>query len=60
MELGIQVNGKLRTRMTVPAEISKEDLQELMLNNPELSPWIEGKTLKKFIAIKNIVNVVMV
>ncbi|MBR4657683.1 MAG: leucine--tRNA ligase [Clostridia bacterium] len=60
MELGIQVNGKLRTRMTVPADISKEDLQELVLNNPELSPWIEGKTLKKFIAIKNIVNVVMV
>ncbi|MBR6109190.1 MAG: leucine--tRNA ligase [Clostridia bacterium] len=59
-ELGIQVNGRLRTRMTVPADISKEDLQELVLNNPELSPWIEGKTLKKFIAIKNIVNVVMV
>ncbi len=51
---------ELGIRMTVPADISKEDLQELVLNNPELSPWIEGKTLKKFIAIKNIVNVVMV
>ena len=58
-ELGIQVNGKLRTKMTVPADISQEELKELVLSNPDLANWIEGKTLRKFIAIRNIVNVVV-
>lgn len=60
LELGIQVNGKLRTRMTVPTDIPVDELQKLVLSNPELSQWIEGKTIKKFIAIRNIVNVVAV
>ena len=59
VELGIQVNGKLRTRMTVPADISQDDLKELVLGNPELDSWLKGKTVRKFIAIKNIVNVVV-
>ncbi len=58
-ELGIQVNGKLRTKMTVPADISQDELKELVLANPDLSQWLEGKTVRKFIAIRNIVNVVV-
>ena len=58
-ELGIQVNGKLRARMTVPTDIPADELQKLVLANPELTQWIEGKTVRKFIAIRNIVNVVV-
>ena len=58
-ELGIQVNGKLRTKLTVPADISQDALRELVLADPALAPWLEGKTVRKFIAIRNIVNVVV-
>lgn len=60
LELGIQFNGRLRGRMTVPVSLSQEELQDLVLSEPEFMQWHEGKTIKKFIAIKNIVNVVVV
>lgn len=60
VELGVQINGKFRKKVTVPADISQDDLKTLVLADPELAQWIEGKTVKKFIAIKNIVNVVVI
>ncbi len=60
VELGIQFNGRLRGRMRVPVGLSDDELERLVLENPEFAPWHEGKTVKKFIAIKNIVNVVVV
>ncbi len=59
MEIAIQVNGKVRAKMNVPVGMEQDALRELVLANPEIIPWIEGKNVVKFIAIRNIVNVVV-
>lgn len=59
VELGVQVNGKVRARVTVPAGLSKEETEAQVLAAPEVQPWIEGKTVRKVIAVKNIVNIVV-
>ena len=59
IELGVQVNGKVRARVTVPAGLSKEETEARVLAAPEVQPWIEGKTVRKVIAVKNIVNIVV-
>ena len=59
MEIAVQVNGRVRTKMTVAADMDKDALKELVLSNETIKPWIEGKNVVKFIAIRNIVNVVV-
>ncbi len=59
VELGVQVNGKVRARVTVPAGLSKEETEAQVLAASEVQPWIEGKTVRKVIAVKNIVNIVV-
>ena len=59
IELGVQVNGKVRARVTVPAGLSKEETEARVLAAPEVQPWIKGKTVRKVIAVKNIVNIVV-
>ena len=53
------MNGKVRARVTVPAGLSKEETEAQVLAAPEVQPWIEGKTVRKVIAVKNIVNIVV-
>jgi len=56
----VQVNGKVRDRMIVSADISKEDLEKLVLAQPAISEWIEGKTIVKVITVPGkLVNVVV-
>lgn len=56
----VQVNGKLRARLSVPAEISKEELQTLALQNAEVAPHLGGKTPKKVVVVPGrLVNIVV-
>ncbi|MCG7852978.1 MAG: class I tRNA ligase family protein, partial [Methanosarcinaceae archaeon] len=45
IELVLQVNGKLRDKISVPAEISEEEAKELALSNENIQKQIEGKKL---------------
>ena len=45
----VQVNGKLRGRVTVPAEISEDELRERALADPHVRPHLEGKAIKKVV-----------
>ena len=45
----VQVNGKVRARLTVPADTSEEELRELALADPQVGRIIEGKTVKKVV-----------
>ena len=47
----VQVNGKLRGRLTVPAGTSEEKLRELALADPQVRPHIEGKDVKKVVVV---------
>lgn len=59
MEIAIQINGKVRAKMTIAADTEQEALKALVLANEALKPYLEGKTVVKFIAIRNIVNIVV-
>jgi leucyl-tRNA synthetase len=45
----VQVNGKIRARLSVPASISDADLERLALADPGVQPYIAGKTVKKVV-----------
>ncbi|MCX7753771.1 MAG: leucine--tRNA ligase [Anaerolineales bacterium] len=54
----VQVNGKLRERVVVPAEASEEDIRTTALQ--AVSPWLEGREPKKVIVVrKQLVNIVI-
>jgi len=59
-EVVIQVNGKLRQRLTVDIGLSKEALQEAAMNDERITNLIEGKEIIRVIAVPNkLVNIVV-
>jgi len=56
----LQVNGKLRDKVQVPATISKEDLEKLVLASAKVQPHIEGRKVTKIINVPGkLVNIVV-
>jgi leucyl-tRNA synthetase len=56
----IQVNGKVRSKIDVPADIPEDKLKELVLADEKLQPWLQGKAVKNFIIVpKKLVNLVI-
>ncbi|MFA5149349.1 MAG: leucine--tRNA ligase [Candidatus Omnitrophota bacterium] len=56
----IQVNGKVRSKITVAADISEDKLKEIVLADKGLIPWIQDKPIKKFILVpQKLVNIVV-
>jgi leucyl-tRNA synthetase len=56
----IQVNGRLRSRLTVPAATSESDLKALALADPVVRTYTEGKTIKTVVVAKGkLINVVV-
>lgn len=45
----MQVNGKVRAKINIPKDLSKEDMQELALQNENVKLSIEGKEIKKLL-----------
>jgi leucyl-tRNA synthetase len=50
--LAVQVNGKLRDTITVPAGISEDGAKKLALASDKVQKWLEGKEPKKVIYVK--------
>ena len=60
VELVIQVNGKLRSKIEVPCGISEDKLKELVLKDEKLISWLEGKSPKKIIIVpQKLINIVI-
>ena len=60
LEIGVQVNGKLRATITVEKDSSKEVLEKLALSEENVMKHLEGKEVVKVIAVPNrIVNIVI-
>jgi leucyl-tRNA synthetase len=56
----VQVNGKLRDRIDVPADISEEEAEKTALNSPGAAPYLEGENVKKVIVVPGrLVNIVI-
>ncbi|MBE2921630.1 leucine--tRNA ligase [Anoxybacillus flavithermus] len=59
VEIVIQVNGKVRTKLHVPADATKEQLEQLAMEDEKIKEQIEGKTVRKVIAVPGkLVNIV--
>ena len=57
--LVVQVNGKVRDRLVVPAEISEADAKAQALENPAVQKFLEGRQPRQVIYVKGkLVNVV--
>ena len=60
IELPVQINGKVRDRITVPVEIDAAALKEKVLALPHIQELTAGKNIVKFMAIpKKIINIVV-
>ena len=56
----IQVNGKVRSKIEVPAGITDEKLKELVLGDEKVKPWLEGKTARNIVIVpKRLVSIVV-
>ncbi|HEX9868250.1 MAG TPA: class I tRNA ligase family protein, partial [Candidatus Tectomicrobia bacterium] len=56
----IQVNGRVRSRLTAPASIAEDDLREVALRHERIQEWVSGKTIRKVIVIpQKLVNIVV-
>ncbi|WP_338454990.1 leucine--tRNA ligase [uncultured Alteromonas sp.] len=55
----VQVNGKVRAKMTVAADASKDAIEEAAKAQDNVQPFIEGKTIRKVIVVPGkLVNIV--
>jgi leucyl-tRNA synthetase len=58
-EILIQLMGKPLSRILMPADASKDDMESLALATPEVVAAIDGKTVRKIICVpKRLVNIV--
>ncbi len=60
IEMVVQVNGKLRARIQMPAAASKEEMLKEAKSDAQIIPYLEGKTLVKEIVVPGkLVNLVV-
>jgi leucyl-tRNA synthetase len=60
VEIPVQINGKLRDRITVPAEATNAEIETAALACDKVKLFLEGKPVKKVIIIpKRLVNLVV-
>jgi leucyl-tRNA synthetase len=56
----VQVNGKVRDRIEVPAGIGEEEAEELALASEKIQSWIDGETVRRVIVRPpKLVNIVI-
>lgn len=51
VEVPVQVNGKVRARLTIPADADENAVKEAALAEPKLAPYVEGKQIVKSIYV---------
>ena len=60
VEIVVQINGKVRDKLTVPSEITVPALEKLATGQERIQGLIEGKTVVKVIAVPGkLVNIVV-
>lgn len=60
VELGVQINGRIRAKIEVPSDMSNEDIEKMVLADSSITSLLEGKSVKKVIIVKGrLVNIVV-
>ena len=56
----VQVNGKVRDRVTVPVSISEDEAKKLAVQQEKVKPYLEGKQIVNIIYVPGkLVNIVV-
>ena len=59
IEVPVQINGKLRSRITVAAEADAAELEAAARSEPKIAQALAGKTVRKVIVVPGrLVNIV--
>ena len=59
-ELVIQINGKVRDKLTIQSNTSEDEIKDNVLGRKTVTKWVENKTIKKIILVKGrIINIVI-
>jgi leucyl-tRNA synthetase len=60
LEMVVQVNGKLRSKINVDVDAAKDIIESIALNDENVQRFIAGKTIRKIIVVpKKLVNIVV-
>ncbi len=60
VEIPIQINGKVRGRITIPAGADQKEIEKTALGDPRVQKHLEGRTIRKVIVLPNkLVNIVL-
>jgi leucyl-tRNA synthetase len=60
VEIVVQINGRVRSRMTLPANISAAEMREAVLEQPRIRELVAGKEIQKIIPVPGkLVNIVI-
>ncbi len=60
VEIAVQINSKIRARISVPSNANEQTIREEIAKEPSLSEALDGKEIKKLIIIPNrLVNVIV-
>ncbi len=58
--LVIQVNGKVRSRLTAPVSATDEEIKEMALTDPAVEKWLQGQPPKRVVlARRKLINIVI-
>ncbi|QIL46062.1 leucine--tRNA ligase [Vagococcus coleopterorum] len=59
IEIVVQINGKVRAKLTIPRDLPKEELEKMAMADEQVSEQLTDKTVRKVVAIPNkLVNIV--
>ncbi len=60
VEIVVQLNGKVKTKMIIPANLDREGMEKAAMENAEVKELLDGKTIMKVIAVPGkLVNIVV-
>ena len=59
VEIAVQINGKVRTKINLPTNLPKKEIEATALSLEEVKKYMDGKEVKRIIIVPNrIINVV--
>ena len=60
VEIVVQINGKIKEKLEIAGDLSKEDMEKVVMENEKVKELTEGKNVVKVIAVPNkLINIVI-
>ena len=60
VEIVVQINGKVKAKMNIAANLTDDQIKEIVLADEKVIDFVEGKQIVKFIVVKGkLVNIVV-